>query len=408
MHRTIKVAVVAGALVATSAATAQSATPTYASNQVIVKYAPGTSTAVKDTIGRTAGLLARLGTISGTGASIMRVTGDPQAVAARLNRLPGVLYAEPDLILHATATPNDPRFGELYGINNANDADLDGPEGWDLGGLGAFPASGGPLVGIVDTGIDAAHEDLAGKTAVCGGVTSFGLLGLFGNPAITDGSKCTDDNDHGSHVAGTIAAVANNGKGVAGVAFNSPLAICKALDSGGSGTTSGVANCITYLKNKGARVISMSLGGGSSTTLQQAVQNAYAGGNGALLVAAAGNDGNGTLNYPAAYPDVVSVAATDSNDQRASFSNMNSDVEVAAAGVNVLSVKRGGGYVAFSGTSMATPHAAGVAALIQGKFPALNAAGVRARLDAGVDDLGVPGRDTSFGFGRLTLTKALG
>ncbi|MCU1677131.1 MAG: hypothetical protein JWM93_1889 [Frankiales bacterium] len=408
MHRTIKVAVVAGALVATSAATAQSATPTYASNQVIVKYAPGTSTAVKDTIGRTAGLLARLGTISGTGASIMRVTGDPQAVAARLNRLPGVLYAEPDLILHATATPNDPRFGELYGINNANDADLDGPEGWDLGGLGAFPASGGPLVGIVDTGIDAAHEDLAGKTAVCGGVTSFGLLGLFGNPAITDGSKCTDDNDHGSHVAGTIAAVANNGKGVAGVAFNSPLAICKALDSGGSGTTSGVANCITYLKNKGARVISMSLGGGSSTTLQQAVQNAYAGGNGALLVAAAGNDGNGTLNYPAAYPDVVSVAATDSNDQRASFSNMNSDVEVAAAGVNVLSVKRGGGYVAFSGTSMATPHAAGVAALIQGRFPALNAAGVRARLDAGVDDLGVPGRDPSLGFGRLTLTKALG
>jgi thermitase len=151
----------------------------------------------------------------------------------------------------------------------------------------------------------------------------------------------------------------------------------------------------------------MSLGGGASTTLQQAVQGAYANGNGALIVAAAGNDGNTAVNYPAGYPEVVSVAATDSNDAHASFSNTNSDVEVAAAGVNVLSVKRGGGYVAFSGTSMATPHAAGVAALIRGRFPSLTAAQARSRLDAGVDDLGAPGRDTTFGFGRLNLVKAL-
>jgi thermitase len=239
-------------------------------------------------------------------------------------------------------------------------------------------------------------------------VKSFGFMGLFGgDPTVQDNGNCVDDNDHGSHVAGTIAGIANNGKGVAGVAFNSQLSICKALSSSGSGSTSGVANCITYLKNKGVKVISMSLGGGASTTLQQAVTNAWAGGNGAVIVAAAGNDGNSTLNYPAAYAEAVSVAATDSNDQHASFSNVNADVEIAAAGVNVLSVKRGGGYVAFSGTSMATPHVAGVAALIAFHNPTWTASQIRSKLDSAVDDLGTAGRDSTFGFGRVNLAKAM-
>ncbi len=404
MRRAVKAAVVVGVICVLPGTAAQAAT----SGNVIVKYAPGTSSGLQQTLERAAGAVSRLGRVSGVGAHVVSVAGDPAAVAARLNRSARVQYAEVDKILHATAIPNDPQFGQLYGINNANDADLDGPEGWDSAGLGSFPSTGGPLVGIVDTGSDAAHEDLVGKRVVCGGVTNFGFLGIIGvNPAITDGSKCTDDNDHGSHVAGTIAAIANNAKGVAGVAFNSQLAICKGLNASGSGPTSGIANCITYLANKGAKVISMSLGGGASTTLQQAVQTAWQGGNGAVIVAAAGNDGNSTVQYPAGYPEVVSVAATDANDQRASFSNTNADVEVAAAGVNVLSVKRGGGYVAFSGTSMATPHAAGVAALIRFKFPSLNAAAVRAKLDAGVDDLGAPGRDALYGFGRVNLVKAL-
>jgi subtilisin family serine protease len=130
-------------------------------------------------------------------------------------------------------------------------------------------------------------------------------------------------------------------------------------------------------------------------------------GNGAVIVAAAGNDGDSTLEYPAAYPEVVSVAAVDSSDAHASFSNVNSDVEVSAAGVNVLSAKRGGGYQQLSGTSMATPHAAGVAALIAYHNPSWTAAQIRSKLDSGVDDLGTPGRDSTFGFGRVNLAKAL-
>ncbi len=374
---------------------------------VIVKYRDGATTPLRGALERLVGVQANLGEVTANHAQILRV-GDVGAALATLKNSPLVEYAEPDLILHALAVPNDPQFNQLYGLNNANDADMDAPEGWDAAGLGAFPATGGVKVGIVDTGIDAAHEDLVGKRVDCGGVTSFPFLGLFGgNAAITDGSKCTDDNDHGSHVAGTIAAIANNGKGVAGVAFNSSLSICKALDSGGSGSTTGVANCITYLKNKGVKVISMSLGGGASATLQAAVQGAWNNGNGAVIVAAAGNDGNSTLNYPAAYPEVVSVAATDSNDAHASFSNVNSDVEIAAAGVNVLSVKRGGGYMTLSGTSMATPHVAGVVALIRFHNPTWTAAQARTKLDASVDDLGAVGRDSTFGFGRVNLAKAM-
>ncbi len=271
---------------------------------------------------------------------------------------------------------------------------MDAPEGWDLAGYPNIPAT---TVGIVDTGIDAAHEDLAGKVVACASVQ------LLTN-RVREGS-CNDDNDHGTHVAGTIAAKANNSVGVAGVSYNSNLAICKALNAVGSGTTAGVANCITYLAGKGVKVISMSLGGGASSTLQTAVRNASS--SGSLIIAAAGNDGDATLNYPAAYPEVVSVAATDRNDARASFSNANSDVEIAAAGVDVLSTKRGGGYVAFSGTSMATPHVAGVAALIAAKNPTFSATQIRSKLDTSVDDKGAAGRDPQFGFGRVNLVKAL-
>jgi thermitase len=384
------------ALLAVLAALALAAPASAAGGQVIVKFAPGAAT--RSAIPSNASMAAQ--TIHGLGAHVVKTTGDPAALAAELNARPGVEYAEVDQEMHAFATPNDPGFPQLYGLNNTGqtggtaDADIDAPEGWDVAGMGAFPATGGVKVGIVDTGITQNHEDLVGKTADCGQSVS----------GLVQTGSCLDDNGHGTHVAGTIAAIANNGRGVTGVAFNSPLSICKALNSAGSGSTSDVASCITWEADRGAKVISMSLGGPAATTLQNAVR--YATSHDALVIAAAGNNGNATLNYPAAYAEVVSVAATDSRDAHASFSNANSDVEIAAPGVNIVSTYNNGGYATLSGTSMATPHVSGVAAVIRTRHPTFTVAQARSKLDASVDDKGAAGRDTQFGFGRVNLAKA--
>ena len=395
-------------LLALSAALAGSAqAASYDTDTVIVKLASGVSAQERAGLFAATGVSDRVGSVAGVGADVVRVQGDPADVARRLNRSLLVSYAEPNFILTASAVPNDPLFGELYGLNNTGqtggraDADIDAPEGWDAAGLGAFPATGGVKVGIVDTGIDHTHPELSGKTVNC--ADSVG-------GTVVEGT-CVDDSLHGTHVAGTIAAKANNATGVAGVAFNSSLVICKALRGGaGVGLTSDVANCITWAHSRGAKVISMSLGGGQSTTLQSAVANAWENGSatGSVLIAAAGNDGNSTVSYPAGYAQVVSVAATDDNDAKASFSNTNADVEVAAPGVDVLSTIPGGQYVELSGTSMATPHASGVAGVLWQLFPTDTAAGIRSRLTSSVDDLGPAGRDPSFGFGRVNLCKAAG
>ena len=384
------------ALLAALAALVLAAPASAAGGQVIVKFAPGAATKSAMPNGSSLG-----GTIHGLGAHVVKTTGDPAAVAAALNASPGVEYAEVDKPMQLLATPNDPRFPELYGLNNTGqtggtaDADIDAPEGWDVAGMGAFPATGGVKVGIVDTGITQTHEDLTGKTVDCGQSTG----------GVVMSGACLDDNGHGTHVAGTITGNANNSRGVTGVAFNSPLSICKALSGPlGQGTTSDVASCITWVTDRGAKVISMSLGGGPSTTLQNAVRHAAA--HDVVIVAAAGNDGNSTLEYPAAYTEVVSVAATDARDAHATFSNTNADVEIAAPGVNVLSSYNDGGYRVLSGTSMATPHVSGVAAVIRTRNPTLTAAQARSKLDASVDDKGAAGRDTAFGFGRVNLAKA--
>jgi thermitase len=405
MRRTLSLAACIAALLAACAGSAQAAE--YDSNDVIVKYADGVSTAERAGLFDRTGVVKTVGSVNGVGAKVVRVSGDPAVVARRLNRSSLVRYAEPNYILRTQATPNDPLFSQLYGMHNTgqtggtSDADIDAPEGWDAAGLGAFPATGGVKIGIVDTGIDQTHPELSGKTVNC--ADSLG-------GALIEGT-CVDDNMHGTHVAGTIAAKANNATGVAGVAFNATFAICRALrTAAGTGLTSDVANCINWTHARGSKVISMSLGGGESTTLRNAVVNAWKGGagNGSVLVAAAGNDGDSTVNYPAGYAEVVSVAATDHNDARASFSNTNSDVEVAAPGVSVLSTIPGGQYARLSGTSMATPHASGVAGVLWQLFPGDTASGIRNRLGAAVDDRGPAGRDSSFGFGRVNLCKAAG
>jgi thermitase len=373
---------------------------------VVVKYADGASSKARSAALERAGVRSTLGQVAVNNARIVRVEGDVAKAVATLNRSKTVDYAAVNGEVKALATPNDARFGELYGIHNTGstggtaDADIDGPEGWDAAGLGSFPSTGGAKVGIVDTGIDGAHEDLAGKVVECAAVNT--------SDQVVEG-ECADGHGHGTHVAGTIAGKANNGVGVAGVAFNADLAICRGLDASGSGTFAGVANCVTWLASKGVDVISMSLGGSTNDpTMAAAATAAWADGTGTLLVAAAGNGGNSTPSYPAAYPEVVSVAATDNTDARAWFSTFNDDVEIAAPGVDVLSAIPGNGYRTMSGTSMATPHVSGVAALIAGSAPDMTPAQVRERLTAAVDDKGAAGRDPEFGFGRVTLSKAFG
>jgi thermitase len=399
----IGIAVVALLAVLACAASA-SAAPRYDANTVIVKYRDRAPALQRSLAARAAGLLDTLGRVTGVGAQVVRVGGDPAAAAARLNRSAAVVYAEPNYVFHATGTPNDPLFGQLYGLNA-----ISAPLGWDLGGLGLFPGVSGAKIGIVDTGIEAGHEDLAGAVVACAGVRSSGinLLGitLLDDPRLVPG-RCADDNGHGTHVAGIAAARANNGRGIAGVSFGSPLAVCKALDAHGSGSVAAISNCIAYLSGQGAKVISMSLSSGAdSRTLADAVTAASNAG--ALLVAAAGNNGDASLSYPAAYPQVVSVAAVDRTGAHAAFSNANADVELSAPGVDILSTWLGGGYRTLSGTSMATPEVAGVAAIVAARDVAGGPAAWRAKLDAAVDDLGPRGRDAQFGFGRVNLRKAV-
>jgi thermitase len=400
-------ALFAAAAVASLAIVTSAFAAPYDSATMIVKFKPSATAAQKRAALAVPGVGTSKGSIGGVGANVVSISRDAAKLSKAVSALPGVAYAEPNFILKAKATPNDSLYAQEYGLNNTGqtgglkDADIDAPEGWDLAGLAAFPNSGGAKVGIVDTGIDKTHPDLSGKAVGCATSYNSGVTIVNG--------VCHDDNGHGSHVSGTISANTNNGQGVAGVAFNSPLVMCKALaTAAGTGLTSDIANCINWDVTQGVKVISMSLGGGDSATLKTAVQNAYKSGNGVLLIAAAGNDGDATLNYPAAYPEVVSVAATDNRDQRASFSNANADVEVAGPGVDVESTYTGGLYMSLSGTSMATPHVAGVAAVIFDVNAGASAATVRSKLDAAVDDLGAAGRDQSFGFGRVNLCKAAG
>ncbi len=253
----------------------------------------------------------------------------------------------------------------------------------------AVPKGAGVKVCVVDTGIDKDHPDL--QANIVGG-RNFVAKGLTLDPA-----KWDDDNGHGTHVAGTVAAL-DNTIGVVGVAPQASLLAAKVLNRQGSGYLSDVMAGVDYCVQSGAKVVSMSLGSNSDVqAFHSAVDAAYA--SGVLLVAAAGNDYGGAVSYPAAYDSVVAVSATDSADNLASFSNVGPQVELAAPGVSVLSTYKDGGYATLSGTSMATPHVSGVAALAWEANPLMSNAQVRALLQTTADDLGAAGRDNLFGYG---------
>ncbi len=317
-------------------------------------------------------------------------------------------------------TPND-LHKDLYGLNNTGqtggtaDKDIDAPEAWAVH-TGRNQAEGGPIIAIIDTGIDYNHPDLAANLWTNPGEIAGDGIDNDGNGVIDDvhGYNASDDNGnpmdtqgHGSHVAGTVGAVGNNGEGVVGVNQKANMMAVKIFGANGA-TAAGIIRGIQYASKMGARVANNSWGGGGPN---EGIKEAFAQ-SPTLHMLSAGN--NGIDNDPAArYPgdydlsNFVRVAATDHNDNLASFSNYAKlTVELAAPGVKTLSTVPGGGYGFKSGTSMATPHVTGAAGLIASFYPEISNEELKARLMEGVDQ--APSlKDKTITGGRLNVYNSL-
>ena len=326
------------------------------------------------------------------GLRVVRLGGstDVEDALAAYQSDPNVLYAEPNYRVELQLTPNDPQFDQLWGLNNVGqtggtvDADIDGVEAWDYG-----TGSGNVIVAVIDTGVDYTHEDLAANMWVNTGEVAGDGIDNDGNGFIDDvhgydfrnfDGDPMDDHNHGTHVAGTIGGVGNNGIGVTGVNWNVQIMAVKFLDAGGGGSISDAIESLNYAVANGATISNNSWGfnGAYSQALDDAVAAARDAGH--IFVAAAGNGnfaGIGLNNdvtpfWPAnhEYDNVVAVAALDHANQIATFSNYGATtVDLGAPGVGILSTTIGNTYSTFSGTSMATPHAAGLISLIWDQNP---------------------------------------
>jgi thermitase len=298
----------------------------------------------------------------------------------KFESLDSVEYAEPNTTLHASYVPNDPD----YKTKQYAPQKVSAEQAWDT-----TQSSSNVKIAVIDTGVDYNHPDLSGKV-------------IKGADFVDDDNDPIDENEHGTHVAGIAAANTNNGVGIAGLAPKASILAVRVLDADGSGSLDDVAQGIRYAADQGAQVINLSLGGSiGSQTLQDAVN--YAWNKGSVVVAAAGNSGVALPSYPAYYSNAIAVAATDQNDQKASFSNFGTWVDIAAPGVDIYSTTPNNQYASFSGTSMASPVVAGVAGLLaaQGK----NASQIRAALEDTADP--VTGTGTLFQNGRVNAAKAV-
>lgn len=364
-------------------------------DRILVKYRPGVSAAKR--AGAVQALQGRvLRELSIIDAQLVQFEGmTVQEAVARAQQDPAVQYAEPDFELSVTVFPSDPRFSDLHGLHNTGQfdgipgSDIQAPEAWDL-----FTGDPGLKIGVIDTGIDPNHPDL--------------LENIWTNPGEIPGNRIDDDHNgyvddvhgydvvnhdgdpfddfgHGVHVAGTIGATGNNGVGITGVVWRCKIVGIKFLNGSGRGDVAGAIAALQYAIAAGCRITNNSYGGGD---FSQAWLDAIraAGQAGLLFVAAAGNsyvDNDAEAFYPAGFdsPNIVSVAATNQFDELAEFSNFGATtVDLAAPGEAILSLLPGGGYFYLSGTSMASPHVAGVAALILGRYPGLDVSQVKNQL----------------------------
>ena len=366
--------------------------PAYDAKSVIVKFKPKATTSA-----RKAALAKAKGTpdVSVT-SDVVTVTGDAPApeLLKKVKADPSVELASLNYIRKKSATPNDwlyTNYQKYLSTVRVNSA-------WDLS-----KTAGTQTIGVLDTGVDAGHPDLVGH--LLPGYNTF-------NTALPP----NDGDGHGTAVTGIIAAGTSNGIGVAGVAWNAKVRPVKVLDDGGSGDDSNLINGINWAVKNNVRVINMSLGGeGDDPVLHQAIQNAVKAG--VVLVAAAGNSGGDSSNhFPGAYPEVLSVGATNQAGVLTSFSSYGDAVDIAAPGYDITSTapraQTEAGYepywLGLSGTSFSSPIVAGVAALVRNKWPSLTPDQVMARLKATARDAGPRGNDPYYGAGILDAYQALG
>jgi subtilisin family serine protease len=350
-----------------------------------------------------AGLNA-LDSIPDLGVYVVETTvGHEEEAARQLGRLGDVEYAEPDRLYYEMSLPNDPYFSKYqWNLQKANF-----PEAWD------YSTGSGVVIAVLDTGADLQHPDLKGKIAP-------------GSNFVRPGALPQDDEGHGSHVSGIAAAATDNGVGIAGAGWGARVMPVKVLGSDGSGSTSVIARGITWATDHGAKILNMSLGSSSYTsTLKAAVQ--YAVGKGLLVVVAAGNDylnGN-PIDYPAAFPGVMAVGASNYDGEKASYSESADYVSVVAPGGDPTSDRDPnandwilssypssiggamGDYEEVAGTSQATPVVSGLAALIWSLKPDFTADQVKNVIEKTAVDLGPAGRDPDTGYGLVDAEAAL-
>jgi len=357
----------------------------------------------------------------GAGTHKLQVSpGAVDAAVSALRKYRSVAFAEPNYMLHASTVPNDPDFAQLWGLNDTGQTvnGVAGTPGADINAAQAWSISTGSksiVVGIVDSGIDYTHPDLAPNIYTSTVAIGPCPVGTHGYNAIANSCDPMDDNNHGTHVAGTIGAVGNNALGVSGVNWSVTLMGLKFLDSTGSGTVANAIAAIDFavqakVAGVNVRVLNASWGGQSfSQALLDEINKA--GANDILFVAAAGNNASNndvTPTYPASYGAAteIAVAATNQSDNLAPFSNYGANtVDLGAPGTNILSTVIGSAYAYASGTSMATPHVSGAAALILSRTPTLTAAQLKSAVTGSIDlDPALSGKTRTGG--RLNVCKA--